>query len=362
MMNLKLTKYLVFLYIFYIFLIFNFETQANSLFLVEDIDITFNTDKTGEIRNKAISLAESNGLSRLAKKILTTEDFKTFQKKTEIDANYLVESIEFSNEILSDNYYKASINIRFNPYRTREFFRENNFSFSEIQSNPIPFYAVLGNHEQYFIVNKEWEKRWKELISTNDTLNLEFIELDRNKKNSLNLSSFLSLDFITEDEILDHNNIILIWCEPRMIGSKIELNIITKIIIDNKAKILNNNFLESFYINEASYISNIVNQINNKIYDYWINSTLQSDILNNFKFRYSTENFNSWVKIENILQTIDSIPYYEIQELTSKDVKGVINFYGNSEKFRLILGEYNIISTDIGSTQVLQLVHAEKNP
>ena len=360
-MNLKLTKYLVFLYIFFIFFIFNIETQANSLFLVEDIEITFNTDKTGEIRNKAIGLAESNGLTRLAKRILTTEDFKKFQKKNDIDINYIVESIEFSNEILSDNYYKASINIKFNPYRTREFFRENNFNFSEIQSNPIPFYAVLANHEQYFIVNNEWEKRWKELILTNDTLNLEFIDLSRDKKNGLNLSNFLSLDFIIEDDILDHNNIILIWCEPRMIGSEIELNIITKIIIDNKAKILNNNFLESFYINEASYISNIVNQINNEVYDYWINSTLQSDILNKFKFRHSSGNLNSWVKIENILQTIDSIPYYEIQELTSKDVKGEINFYGNSEKFRLILGEYNIITTDIGSVQVLQLDHAEQN-
>ena len=154
------------------------EKLKPSIVLIEDIDITFNTNKTGEIRNKAIGLAESNGLSRLAQKILTTEDFKKFQKKNDIDVNYIVESIEFSNEILSDNYYKASINIKFNPYRTREFFRENNFNFSEMQSNPIPFYAVLANHEQYFIVNNEWEKRWKELILTNDTLNLEFMLLN----------------------------------------------------------------------------------------------------------------------------------------------------------------------------------------
>ena len=355
MMNLNFTKYLVFLHIFYIYFLFAAETQSNSLFLVEGIDVTLSIDGTGEIRNRAISLAESDALIYLAKKILTTEDFKKFKNKTDIDANYIVESIEFSNEVLTESFYQASLNINFNPYRTREFFRENNFSFSETQSKPIPFYVALSNHEQYFFVNKEWEENWKNLIISNETLDLNFIELSREKKNNLNLSSFLSLDFITDDNILNQDNIILIWCEPRIMGSKIELNIISKIIINNKSKIMKESFIENFYFNDANYIEKIVTQINDKIYDYWITSTSQSKTLNNFKFRYSSDDLTEWVKIENILQSIESIFYYEIQELESKGVKGEIIFYGDSKKLKLILGEHNIISTDIGSIKILQI-------
>ena len=73
MMKLKLTKSLTFLYFFYISFIFIVESQANSLFLIENIEVTLNIDQTGEVRNKAITLAESDALTKLAKKILITE-------------------------------------------------------------------------------------------------------------------------------------------------------------------------------------------------------------------------------------------------------------------------------------------------
>jgi hypothetical protein len=57
------------------------------------------------------------------------------------------------------------------------------------------------------------------------------------------------------------DNIILIWCDPKIKGSKIELNIISKIIINNSTKIISNNFIEDFSINEAEYLDDIITNL-----------------------------------------------------------------------------------------------------
>jgi hypothetical protein len=59
--------------------------------------------------------------------------------------------------------------------------------------------------------------------------------------------------------------------------------------------------------------------------------------------------------IKQILEGIDTISSYEIHEFDTKEIKGSINFYGNLDKFRLILNQYKIHTTDLGAIQVLQL-------
>ena len=189
-MNLKLTKYLVFLYIFSPLFFLNV-SEANPIFLINNIEITVNTDKSKNMRNNAMINAEIKALDILAKKTLTTIDYKEFQKINNIDANYLVESIEFVNEIMSEDFYLAVFNIKFNPYRTREFFQANSLTFSEIKSNQIPLYATFSNHKELYLMDNFWEEKWREKSLVHEFIDLSYNTISReiksNKRKIINL-------------------------------------------------------------------------------------------------------------------------------------------------------------------------------
>ena len=353
-MNLKLTKYLVFLYIFSPLFFLNV-SEANPIFLINNIEITVNTDNSKNMRNNAMINAEIKALDILAKKTLTTIDYKEFQKINNIDASYLVESIEFVNEIMSEDFYLAVFNIKFNPYRTREFFQANSLTFSEIKSNQIPLYATFSNHKELYLMDNFWEEKWREKSLVHEFIDLSYNTISREIKSDLSLSKFLNLDFIQNKTDFEENNLVLIWCEPRVKGNKIELNIISKIIINNKSKIIQNSFLEEFSINDPEYLNDVIEVLVDNVYNHWIKVTSHSENLTRYSFVYNVRNLEEWFLIKQILEGIDTISSYEIHEFDTKEIKGSINFYGNLDKFRLILNQYKIHTTDLGAIQVLQL-------
>ena len=247
-MKIIIIKYLKYIILLVINFLFITSVFAESTFQIDDIEIFLDTKNSINVRNIAIQKAENSGIDLLAKKLLTTEDYRKFSLIKEVDANYLVEGLEFKDEVITSESYKAILNIRFNKKRIREFFQAHSLVFTETKSNEIPLYAVFSNHEEFYNVDKSWRNKWSEKIGTHYALNMNYINLTREQKNLLTLPSFLNLDFITSNQIYDSNNLILIWCEPKIKGSKIEFNIISKIIINNKTKIISNNFLKDFSI------------------------------------------------------------------------------------------------------------------
>ena len=301
-------------------------------------------------------LAETQALDIFAKKTLTTNDYRKFQEiKSVIEISYLVESIEVVNEIINEDFYRAIFNIKFHPYRTRELFKANKLIFSQIKSNQIPLYAILSNHEELDFVDKLWREKWREKSVSHEFLYLSYNTISREVKSELTLSKFLNLDFIQNKSDFDKDSIILIWCEPRIKDNKIKLNIISKIIINNKSKIIQNSFIEEFLIDDSDYLDDTIEILVDNIYNHWIKVTSHSEKLSKYSFVYNIKNLEEWASIKQILESIDTISSYEVHEFDIERIKGSINFYGDLDKFRLILNQYNIHTTDLGSIQALQL-------
>ena len=273
----------------------------------------------------------------------------------EVDANYLVEGLEFKDEVITSESYKAILNIRFNKKRIREFFQAHSLIFTETKSNEIPLYAVFSNHEEFYNVDKAWRTKWSQRIGKHYALNMSHTLLTREEKNALTLPSFLSLDFIMNNDDFNSDNIILIWCDPKIKGSKIELNIISKIIINNSTKIISNNYVEDFSINEAEYLDDIITNLEDNIYNHWVSSTAYSKSLQLHKFEFNSKDFNEWIEVKTILENIESIPSFYISEFSNNKIEGSLEFFGDSNKLRLILNENNIYASDLGSIHVIQL-------
>ena len=61
------------------------------------------------------------------------------------------------------------------------------------------------------------------------------------------------------------------------------------------------------------------------------------------------------INIKTILENIESIPSFYMSEVSNNKVEGVLEFFGDANKLRLILNENNIYASDLGSIHVIQL-------
>ncbi len=354
-MKIIIIKYLKYISLLVVYFLFITSVFAESTFQIDDIEISLDTKNSINVRNIAIQKAENTGIDLLAQKLLTTDDYRKFSLIKEVDANYLVEGLEFKDEVITSESYKAILNIRFNKKRIREFFQAHSLVFTETKSNEIPLYAVFSNHEEFYNVDKAWRTKWSQRIGKHYALNMSHTLLTREEKNALTLPSFLSLDFIMNNDDFNSDNIILIWCDPKIKGSKIELNIISKIIINNSTKIISNNFIEDFSINEAEYLDDIITNLEDNIYNHWVSSTAHSKSLQSYKFQFNSKDFNEWIEVKTILENIGSISSFYISEVSNNKIEGSLEFFGDSNKLRLILNENNIYASDLGSIHVIQL-------
>ena len=163
-MKIIIIKYLKYISLLVINFLFITSVTAESAFEIDDIEIFLDTKNSINVRNIAIQQAENSGIDLLAKKLLTTDDYRKFSLIKEVDANYLVEGLEFKDEVITSESYKAILNIRFNKKRIREFFQAHSLVFTETQSNKIPLYAVFSNHEEFYNVDKAWRTKWSQRV------------------------------------------------------------------------------------------------------------------------------------------------------------------------------------------------------
>ena len=65
--------------------------------------------------------------------------------------------------------------------------------------------------------------------------------------------------------------------------------------------------------------------------------------------------FSEWIQVKAILENIESIPSFYMSEVSNNKIEGVLEFFGDANKLRLILNENNIYASDLGSIHVIQL-------
>jgi len=351
----KLMKILLFISVYILFIE---NTYANSYFTIKDIEIKLEFDNDKDIRNLAIEKAQSKALVDLSEKLLSPNDYEIFLKDMDKkELSYLVESIEFVDETITEKYYKGIFNINFNPYKIREYYTSRSLIFSEVKSKEIKIFTILDKQDSFFILNNIWNTKWAESVNKDDTLELSLHTFDYNQYKDISLDSFLSGSFDHPNLPKDSSNIVFIWCEPNLISSgNIEFNIISKMIVNNKNKIVRSAYTEEYNLYKDDLLVAIINDLKEKILVNWIEVTSQDDDRTQYKFKFNFQSINEWVSLKSTLEKIELISNYYILSFDLNNIEGIIEFYGDNNKFELVLSQNNILPVNLGENYKIQVL------
>ena len=354
----KITKSIKALLFIFVYILFIGNTYANSSFTIKNIEIKLKFDNDKDIRNLAIEKAQTKALVDLSKKLLSPNDYEIFLDDINNEEySYLVESIEFVDESITEKYYKGVFNINFNPYKIREYYISRSLIFSEVESKEIKVFIVLDKQDSFFILNNIWNTKWIESIDTEDTLELSVHTLDYNMYKDLSLDSFLSGSFIHPNLPKDSSNIVFIWCEPKLIShGKIKFNIILKIVMNNKNKILRSTYTEEYNLYNDDLLVSIISNLKDQILANWVEVTSQEDEKTQYKFKFDFESISEWVSLKSTLEEIELISRYHILSFDLNSLEGIIEFHGDSNRFELVLSQKNILPVNLGENYKIQVL------
>ncbi len=358
MNNYRITKLFKIILYFFVYISLLGNIYADSYFTIENVEIKLEFDKDKDIRNLAIEKAQAKAIVDLSKKLLSPDDYKIFKNYiNEENYSYLVESIEFVDETITEEYYRGVFNINFNPYKVREYYTSRSLIFSEIKSNEINVFVNLVRKESFFILNNIWNTKWVENNINEKILDLNIQTLNSSQYNNLSLSSFLSGDFDHPELIKDFSNVVFIWCEPKLLSDgNIEFETISKIIINNKNSIIRSMHVEEYNIYKDEILDLTINNLKEEILVNWIKATSQELDRAKYKFNFKFNSLNEWVSLKANIEKIGLIPNYHIISFDINSVEGIIEFYGDTNKFELVLSENNIRPLNLGEYYTIQVV------
>ena len=358
MNNYKITKLLQALLIFSVYILFTGNIYANSYFTIKNVEIELEFDNDKDIRNLAIQKAQVQALEDLSKKLLSPNDLKIFlTEKKDDEYSYLVESIEFIDETITEEYYKGIFNINFSPYKIREYYSSRSWIFSEIKSKEIKVFTILDKQDSFFILNNIWNTKWIESAIEDETLKLSIQTFNYDQYKDISLNSFLGGDFNHPSLLGDSSNIVFIWCEPTLISNgKIEFNIISKIIINNKSTIIRSKYTEEHNLYKDDLIDSIISDLKEQMLVNWIGLTSQEDEKFKYTFNFTFDSINEWIYLKSIFEKIELISNYRISSFDLNNVEGTIEFYGDSNKFELVLTQNDILPANLGKIYKIQIL------
>ncbi len=358
MNNYKITKLMKALLFVSVYILFIGNAFADSYFTIKNIEIKLEFDNEKDIRNLAIEKAQSKALVDLSEKLLSPNDYNIFlDDVNKEEHSYLVESIEFVDETITERYYKGIFNINFNPYKVREYYTSRSLMFSEVKSKEVKVFTILDKQDSFFILNNIWNTKWIESINKDDNLELSIHTFDYNLYQNISLDLFLSGNFDHPGLIKDSSNIVFIWCEPKLISNgNIEFNIISKIIVNNKNTILRSTYTEEYNLYKDDLLVSVISDLKEQILVNWIESTSQEENKIAYKFKFNFESINEWVSLKSTLEKIELIENYYILSFDLNSLEGIIEFHGNNSKFELVLSQNNILPVNFGKNYKIQVL------
>ena len=350
----QLIKALIF---FFVSIFFIGNLNASSYFTAKNVEIELEFDNDEDIRNQAIESAQVKAFLDLSEKLLSPDDFNIFLTEKDDEFSYLVESIEFVNETITVDYYKGTFNINFNPYKVREYYNSKSLMFSEVKSKEIKIFTILNEQDSFFILNNIWNTEWTESINEDETLDLNVQIFDYDQYQALSLESFLSGDFNHPNLSSDSSNVVYIWCEPKLISNgDIKFDIISKIIVNNKSNIIRSSYIKEYNLYKDDLIDSIILDLKDQILENWVKLTSQDNEKFQYKFRFNFESINEWISLKSTLEKIELISSFHISSFDLHNIEGFIEFYGDNNKFELVLSQNNVLPVNLGKSYKIQIL------
>jgi len=330
-------KNLLFLTIILIFLTKTGNVSSNNnIFNVNNIEIGKDSYKS---KDQLLTIAFKKGFKELTERILLQKDAKKIISTNSNDIKNLISHYQIieNNEL---NSQKVIINLFFDRDRLNNFFSQKNLQYSDIINTKVVVFPILINKQEIFIYNDNFfYNNWKNEISDDNLIeyiipieNLESIE--KIKKNKNNLENLKVSEIISNYDV---NNYIFLIIENESNKTKIFLK---SEIFDKKVV---KNIQLNFNLNDEKTYPFVLSELKNYIKEIIKSQNLIDIRVPTFlNARLKVDKLNDLYSVKSILQEIELIENFRVQELNNNFVKIKIKFYGKIEKIYQQLEEKGI--------------------
>ena len=332
-------KILIYLYIFFLTLTFNFiEFSTNKVFaktfviskieVEEKYNLNFN-------KLRVIDRGFKEAFKSLSQMILEEKDQDIIMKTSIEDIKKLVENFSILEEKFINKKYQSVMEVEFNRKKLINFLNLKNITLSLPKKLDIFFLPILVDLEtnsfSYLsddILAKNWKKINKNYFQINYVLPNEDVEDYITIKNNIKniekfnfkkiLKKYNSENYIIQIVFIEKNNI----------------KFYSKIKFDDKFLVLNKKFINKNIHIDTDLNSMILN-IKNKYEDNWkaINKMNPSTSVP-IRLFVESKKIKKTVKLENALNNLDFVNNYKIEKFDSYEI--VYKVYYNSSPKRFL--------------------------
>ena len=336
------------LYIFFIFLTFNFTEFSTNIaysktFVVSKIEIeeeyNLNFNKI-----KVIDRGFKKAFQNLSQMILEVKDLNKITDTSIEDIKKLVDNFSILDEKFINQKYKSIMEVEFNRKKLIKFFNSRNIILSLPKKIDVFFLPILVDLEtnsfNYLnddIFVKNWENIQENYFQINYILpNEDMEDYLTIKKNLKNIENFNFKKILQKYN--SENYIIMI-----VFKRKNNIKFYSKIKFDDKFLVSNENFTNKNILDQSNLNSMILN-IKNKYEDNWksINKMNPSTSVP-IRLSVQSSNIKKSLKLENTLANLDFVNYYTIEKFDNRKIIYKVYYSSSPNRFLKDISNYEII-------------------
>jgi len=345
--------YIFFLYLVLFFIKFSTISYAANVHKISDLEVSDKFDKNFN-KTKTINKAFEKAFKLLIQRITLTSDKEKLNEIKNLEIKNFVESFTIIDEKFVDNKYIAKFDVEFDKTRVGNLLEKKNiFPSIPIKKKlfvmPIllqsdngkvslfsenPFFLKWNNeNEKYYLI--------KYILPNED---IEDINLIQKKINELEKYNFDEI--IKKYDLKDFIIIILFKNDS-------QLNVLSKVFINNEYKILNSRFAK-FDITNSNMVNKVIKNLKISYEDEWkkinqINSSINLTIT----LSLNNEKYNLINKFEKKIKNLDLVANYYIEKISEKKTIYKVVFNGTPDKF---ISELTTSGFDLETSSAIWIV------
>ncbi len=301
--------------------------KINEIEVSEDFNLNFNKEK---VFDKAFESA----FFQLISTVILSKDVEKIEKTSLATIKGLIDSFDVSNEKFLANKYHAKFNVNFNKKSTYTYFESKNIFPSVPKKLKLLLIPILINIEEnkifYFSENpiyNFWQKNKKNFHLLNYILPTEDIDDIKIFDSNIDLIDQYNFEKIVEKYDLDNHIILVIYQNNN------NTNILSKLQLNNKQKILNFNYKYLDLKNNENVDELIFNL--KKIYeDEWKKlNIINTSIKLPMTISLPSKNFNKIKIFEKTLKNFDLVHSFIVTSFNNEYIYYKVVYNGSPDKF-----------------------------
>ena len=326
-------------YLLFIIIFFTSFLQANT-FKVSDIEISSPFELNFN-KNKVIDEGFRESFFNLLSMITTSGDRGKIKNISLKEIKSMIDSFTISDEKFINNEYFAKLESSFNKKKTLSFLEKKNIFPSTPIKNKILLIPILVDVESekiYLFTDNIFYNKWNDNKKNYHLLNYLLPSEDLEDMSIIQKmhKTIENYDFVNLIKKYDLQNYII----SIIFKNENEINILSKINLNNSVKIDNQKF-EEIDLNNKKDFELILNNLKNIYEDYWkkeneINTSIKLPLT----ISINSKEYNKIKKLEKILENLDLVSKFYILKFDNKSTYYKIIYNGSPKIF------YNDITTN----------------